>query len=122
MEVKRKYPIYRQYDSRDCGPACLRMIAKYYGKSYSMEFLKNRCIQRKTGTSLLGISDAAESVGFKTIGVKITFEQLSAVPCPCVISWNQNHFVVVYKITRKKVIVGDPAVGNILRYDIEAFL
>lgn len=122
MEVKRKYPVYRQYDSRDCGPACLRMIAKYYGKSYSMEFLKNRSVQRKTGTSLLGISDAAESIGFKTIGVKITFEQLCSIPCPCVVSWNQNHFVVVYKITRKKVIVGDPAVGNVLRYSAEAFL
>ena len=105
-----KYPIYTQHDAMDCGPVCLRMISKYYGKSFSTQDIKNLCNQKKTGTTLLGISEAAEAIGFKTIGVRITFDQLCNVNAPCIISWNQNHFVVVYKATDNKVIVGDPAV------------
>lgn len=117
-----KYPIYTQHDAMDCGPTCLRMISKYYGKSFSSQDIKNLCNQKKTGTTLLGISEAAEAIGFKTIGVRITFDQLCNVNAPCIISWNQNHFVVVYKVTDNKVIVGDPAVGSVLKYDTPTFL
>lgn len=115
------YPYFSQYDSRDCGPACLRMIAKYYGKSFSSAYLKRICFQKRTGTSLLDLSDAAETIGLRTVGLKLTWEQLSSqVSLPCVITWNKNHFVVVYKINKSNVIVGDPSQG-ILKYPIDAF-
>lgn len=117
-----KYPHFRQYDAKDCGPACLRMIGQYYGQSYSQHFLRNLCFQKRSGTTLLGLSDAGNQLGFSTIGVSISFNQLEEnVKFPCVITWNQNHFVVVYKITKGKITIGDPAQG-ILVYDRINFL
>jgi len=69
------FPVYKQLDSMDCGPTCLRMIAKYYGKSYSLQFLRSRSYITKSGESMLGISDAAESIGFRTRGYRLTWEQ-----------------------------------------------
>ncbi|HEX2970077.1 MAG TPA: peptidase domain-containing ABC transporter [Bacteroidales bacterium] len=90
---------YKQLDSMDCGPTCLRMVAKYYGKSYSLQYLRSRSFISKSGVSMLGISDAAESIGFRTRGYKLTWEQLrDEVPLPCIVHWNQRHFVVVYDI------------------------
>lgn len=115
------YPFYPQYDSRDCGPACLRMIAKYHGKSFSSAYLKKICFQKRVGTSLLDLSNAAEILGFRTVGLKITWEQLSTqINLPCIVTWNKNHFIVVYEITKKHVIVGDPSQG-VLKYPIEIF-
>jgi ATP-binding cassette, subfamily B, bacterial len=83
----------------DCGPTCLRMIAKYYGKTYSLQFLRSRSFITKSGVSMMGISDAAESIGFRTKGYRLIWEQLrDEVPLPCIVHWNQRHFVVVYKI------------------------
>ena len=116
-----KYPFYSQYDSRDCGPACLRMVAKYHGKTFSSTYIKRICFQKRTGTSLLDLSSAAEILGLRTIGVKLTWEQLTTqVNLPCIVTWNKNHFVVLYKITKKNVVVGDPGQG-ILKYPIEVF-
>ncbi len=97
------FPHYHQLDAMDCGPTCLRMIAKYYGRSYTLQTLRDRSFITREGVSLLGISDAAESIGFRTIGVKITFEQLieNAV-LPCILHWNQDHFVVCYDIKEKQ--------------------
>ncbi|MDD2565190.1 MAG: cysteine peptidase family C39 domain-containing protein, partial [Salinivirgaceae bacterium] len=100
----------------DCGPTCLRMVAKHYGKSYTLETLRQRSHITREGVSLLGISHSAESIGFRSLGVKISFEELfSDAPLPAIVHWNQNHFVVVYKITGKKgnetVHVADPAAG-----------
>lgn len=95
-------PFYRQLDVMDCGPSCLRMVAKYYGKNYTLENLRERCFISRQGVSMLGISDAAESIGFRTIGVTLTYEQLTnEVPLPCIVHWRQNHFVVVYKAKKK---------------------
>lgn len=106
----RTFPFYKQLDQMDCGPPCLRMIAKYYGKSYSLNELRNKAFITGEGVSMLGISDAAEAIGFHTIGVKVTFEQLAKeVSLPCIAHWNQNHFVVVHKIEKDKVFVADPA-------------
>jgi ATP-binding cassette subfamily B protein len=91
------------------------MIAKWYGKSYTLQTLRERSFITREGVSMLGISDAAESIGFHTNGVKITFKQLSEdVPLPCILHWNQNHFVVCYKIKRKgrnnyTISISDPA-------------
>lgn len=87
----------------DCGPTCLQMVAKHYGKSYSLQYLRSRSFISKSGVSMLGISDAAESIGFRTRGYRLTWEQLSdEVPLPCIVHWNQRHFVVVYDIQKRK--------------------
>lgn len=116
------FPFYRQLDAMDCGATCLRMIAKFYGKSYSAVFLRERCHTTREGVSMLNISDAAESIGFRTSGVKLSFDRLKEdVQLPCIVHWNQNHFAVVYEIKKDKVHVADPAIG-LLKYDKQAFL
>lgn len=110
----------------DCGPTCLRMVARFYGKSYSLQNLRDRCHITREGVSLLGISDAAESIGFRTTGVKVTWTQMvEEMPMPCIVHWNQRHFVVVYDVVKKrgsyKVVVADPASG-LLEYKAEDFL
>ena len=125
--MKYNFPHYHQLDAMDCGPACLRMITKFYGKSYSIQTLRNRCFITREGVSMLGISDAAESIGFRTSGVKITFAQLiEDMPLPCILHWNQNHFVVCYDIKKSKrngykIYISDPASG-ILVYQEQEFL
>lgn len=109
----RKFPHYKQHDAMDCGPTCLRMIAAFYGRHYSLERLRQKSRITKEGVSLLGVSEAAESLGFRTMGVSISFEQLCEAPLPCIVFWNQQHFVVVYDIKKHKngftVYVADPA-------------
>lgn len=113
--MRKLFPNYRQLDAMDCGPTCLRMIAKYYGQSYSIQHLREKSFITRAGVSMLGISDAAETIGFRTQGVKITFEQLvSEKPLPCILHWNQNHFVVCYDIKKKRngeyeIKISDPA-------------
>jgi len=98
------------------------MMAKHYGKSYTSQTLRKRSYITREGVSLLGISDAAESIGFRTIGVKITFDKLEKENViPFIAHWRQVHFVVVYKITKNKVYVADPAEGKIT-YTKEEFL
>ncbi len=92
------FPFFKQPDSMDCGPACLAMISEYYGKRYTLEYLRENCFIGHDGVSLLGISKAAEKIGFHTIGGRITFDKLTEkAPLPCIVHWNQEHFVVVYK-------------------------
>ena len=96
----------------DCGPTCLRMIAKYYGKSYSLQNLREKAQINREGVSLLGISEAAEKLGFRSRGIKVSYQKLQKdAPLPCIVHWDQNHFAVVYKISATKVTVADPAKG-----------
>jgi len=95
----------------DCGPSCIRMIAAFYGKNYSLQKLRQLAHITREGVSLLGLSEAAEAIGFRTIGARITFEQLMEAPKPCVVHWDQEHFVVVYQLRKGKVQVADPAFG-----------
>ena len=98
----KPFPHYQQLDSMDCGPSCLRMIAKYYGRSYSLQNLRERSFITRQGVSMLGISDAAESIGMRTQGVRVNLQQLvEDVSLPCILHWNQNHFVVLYDIKKK---------------------
>lgn len=97
----KSFPHYQQLDSMDCGPSCLRMIAKYYGRSYSLQTLRERSFITRQGVSMLGISEAAESIGMRTQGVRVSLRQLvEDVPLPCILHWNQNHFVVLYDIRK----------------------
>ena len=103
----------------DCGPTALRIIAKHYGRNYSLQTLREKSFITRRGVSMLGISEAAESIGFRTVGVKITIPQLvSEAVLPCILHWNQNHFVVCHKIEKKKsgsfFHIVDPASGHVV--------
>ena len=96
----------------DCGPACLKMIAAHHGKNFSIDYLRKKCFITKEGVSFLGLSEAADSAGFRTMGLKIPFEVLQEkITMPCVVHWRQKHFVVVYRIKKGKIHVADPATG-----------
>lgn len=119
----KSFPHYKQLDKMDCGPACLRMIAKFYGKHYSLQTLREHSYISREGVSLMGLCDAAESIGFRTTGLRITLEQLeSDVPLPCVLYWNQNHFVVCYGVKKRRgnycFQIADPA-NSLLDYSEE---
>ena len=106
------FPLYRQLDSMDCGPTCLRMVAKHYGRAFSVQTLRERSGIGKDGVSLLGIAEAAEGIGFRTIAVTVSVAKLAQdAPLPCIVHWRQNHFVVIYKIRRNRVYMADPARG-----------
>jgi ATP-binding cassette subfamily B protein len=93
------FPHYHQLDQMDCGPTCLRMVAKHYGRLFTAQSLREKAQIGKEGVSMLGIAEAAETIGFRTMGVKIPFAKLAAeAPLPCIVHWDQNHFVVVYGI------------------------
>ncbi len=116
------FPHHKQLDAMDCGPTCLQIISSFYGRSYSLVNLRQKCHITREGVSLLGISDAAEAIGFRTMGVKISWEQLrNEASLPCIVHWNQRHFVVVYKIKKDFVYISDPAHG-LLKYTKEDFL
>jgi len=116
------FPFVKQPDAMDCGPACLKMVAGFYKMSFSLETLRKKCYITREGVSFLGLSEAADSLGFRTIGVKIHFNILNEnVPLPCIVHWRQKHFVVVYKIKKDKIWVADPAVG-LIKYDREEFI
>lgn len=108
------FPFYKQPDSMDCGPTCLQMIAMYYGKTISLQFLRDKTQIGKEGVSLLGISETAEGLGFRTHAVKLTYHSLKTEALlPCIIHWNQNHFVVLYKIKKDTFYISNPAAGKI---------
>lgn len=116
-----KFPHIKQRDQMDCGPTCLKMITKYYGKNFSLPYLRENCYIGKQGVSLLGIATAAEKVGLRTLAVQIDIDTIiEEKPVPFIAHWNQNHFVVVYKITNKKVFVADPA-SQLLEYSHQEF-
>lgn len=121
--MKKKFPFYKQPDTKDCGPTCLRIVSKYYGKSISLQQIRNLSETTREGSSLLGLSDAAENLGFRSMGVQIDFNTLTEeVPFPCVAHWNKNHFVVVYKIDKNnKVYISDPSYG-LITYTREEFI
>lgn len=121
-----KFPLYTQNEAMDCGPACLRMVAKYYGHHYSLQTLRKKCFITREGVSLLGISDAAENIGFHTNGVRISLQKLAnEAPLPCILHWNQNHFVVCYNVRRNRkgslqFQIADPA-SQLLNYNQQEF-
>lgn len=116
----KHFPHFIQHDAMDCGPTCLRMVAAFYGRHYSLEGLKEKSFITREGVSMLGISEAAEKIGFRSICVQVGYEKLQEAPLPCIIHWNQQHFVVVYKLNDKHVWVADPGAGK-LKYTKEEF-
>ncbi|RQO74691.1 ABC transporter ATP-binding protein [Pedobacter sp. KBW06] len=119
----KKFPFYKQPDAKDCGPTCLRIIAKYHKKSIPLQHLRTLSETTREGSGLFGLSNAAENLGFRTLGVKIDFDTLVAdAPLPCIVHWNKNHYVVVYKIDKaEKVYISDPSYG-LITYPKEEFI
>ena len=123
MKIKSIFPYYPQPDAKDCGPTCLRIISKYFGKSISLQQIRQLSETTREGSSLLGLSDAAEELGFKSLGVQIDFKTLvEDVPLPCIVHWNKVHFVVVYKIDKtEKIYISDPSYG-LITYTKDEFI
>ncbi|MEM9885334.1 MAG: peptidase domain-containing ABC transporter [Bacteroidota bacterium] len=108
------FPFYHQHDSMDCGAACIRMIARHYGRYHSLEYLRELTYVDREGVSLSSISDAAEHIGFHTLAINTSYEELvDHVPLPCIAYWNQQHFVVVYRVTKSYVWIADPEHGKV---------
>jgi len=112
QRVTRRYPFYKQQSATDCGAACLVMIGRYWGKRFSINRLRDISNADRNGASLRGLAAAAESIGFSTRPVKASLEKLAQQSLPAVVHWEGKHYIVVYKITRDRVIVGDPAIGQ----------
>ncbi|MGG8497419.1 peptidase domain-containing ABC transporter [Tenacibaculum sp. TC6] len=117
----KKFPFYKQADSKDCGPTCLKIISKYYGKNISIQELRNLSETTRQGSSILGISDALEKIGVRSLGAKISLKRLSEAPLPCILHWNKNHYVVLYEIKNNMYFISDPAYG-LIKYTKKEFL
>lgn len=117
----RRFPIEYQMDSHDCGPASLKMVAKYFGRYFSLQYLRDKCGITKEGVSLLDISTGAESIGLHTVAIRCMVEDVvNKVPLPSIVFWNNNHFVVVYDADKKHIRVADPQKGY-MKYTVEEF-
>ncbi len=117
----KKFPNYIQADAKDCGPTCLKIVAKSYNRNINIQVLRSLAETTRNGSKLYGISEAAEQLGFRTIGVKISLLDLNEAPLPCILHWNKNHYVVLYKIRKQVYYISDPAFG-LIRYTKEEFL
>ncbi len=123
MKIKN-FPFYKQPDAKDCGPTCLRIISKYYGKEISLHYIRKLSETTREGSNLAGLSNAAEDLGFNTLGMKINFEVLkNDTPLPCIVHWRKSHYIVVYNIDIKNdsVYVSDPGYG-LITYTKENFI
>lgn len=114
------FPHEFQLDTKDCGPACIKIISKYYGRFLSLHYLRDLCGISREGISFLDMSVACEQIGLRSKCIKIDIKSLIKIPLPCVVHWQDSHFIVLYKITTKKAWVSDPARGLIV-YSIEDF-
>lgn len=117
----KKFPNYIQADSKDCGPTCLKIVAKHYGKTINIQQLRDFSETTREGSNLLFLSEAAEKIGFRTLGVKINLESLQEAPFPCILHWNKEHYVVLCAIKKGIYYISDPAFG-LLKYSQEEFI
>lgn len=116
-----KFPNYIQADSKDCGPTCLKIIAKHYGKTINIQELRDLSETTREGSNLLFLSDAAEKIGFRTLGVKLNLKRLEEAPLPCILHWNKEHYVVLYKIKKGRYFISDPGFG-LIEYNQKDFV
>lgn len=107
------FKLYKQHDQMDCGPTCLKMIASFYGKEIALSRLRELSYLNREGVSIMGISHAAESIGFSSIGTRVDLNTLmNKVPLPCIVHWRYSHFVVLYKTNKTHVFIADPGEGK----------
>lgn len=107
------FVFFKQLNGMDCGSTCLRMVARHYGKHYNADTLRQLSGFSRSGTSMWGISESAQKIGFRTRAVRIPYSILDEIPLPAILHWNQNHFVVLIDISKNKVKIADPATGII---------
>ena len=119
--MTKKFPHFTQTESKDCGPTCLKIIAKHYGKSLNIQTLRELAETTREGSNLLTLSDGAEQIGFRSLGVKLSLAEITEAPYPCILHWNKNHYVVLYKVKGKRYYISDPAIG-LLEYSKEELL
>lgn len=120
--MSKKFPFFKQLDLMDCGPTCLKMMAAFYGKHFSLDYLREKSSITKEGVSMGGISDAADTIGFQSVVILANYAMLEEeIPLPCIAHWRQRHFIVIHKISSRKVSVADPAFG-LIEYSKEEFL
>lgn len=117
----KTFPHYTQTESKDCGPTCLKIVAKHYGRVLNIQSLRELSETTREGSNLLTLSDAAESIGFRSLGVKLCANDLQETPLPSILHWNNNHYVVLYKIKKDKYYISDPAIG-LLEYTQKEFI
>ena len=117
----KKFQPYIQSEAKDCGPTCLKMIARHHGRSISIERLRRVAETTREGSSLLGVSEAAEKIGFRTLAVQLSASKLAKAPLPCILHWAQNHYTVLYRIKRGKYYLADPAHG-LIKYTQREFI
>lgn len=117
----RRFPFVKQLDAMQCGVACLKMVCMHYGREVSMERLSQICHVTSEGVSLLGISEAANDMGLRSVCVRTTLENVLQAPLPCILHWNQNHFVVLYKVGKgNRFYIADPGKG-LLKCSLDEF-
>ena len=117
----RKFPFVKQHDAMQCGVACLEMVCRNYGRQFPISMLSQICHVTSEGVSMLGISEAANEIGFHSVCVRTTVDNLSLAPLPCILHWNQNHFVVLYKVRKgKRFYIADPGKG-LIKYSLDDF-
>ncbi|HEY9007806.1 MAG TPA: peptidase domain-containing ABC transporter [Ohtaekwangia sp.] len=122
MALLKSFPHYHQLDAMDCGPTCIRIIAKHYGKILRLDTIRKLSSTTRTGTSLFSLAEAAESIGLKSLAVKCSFKKLvTDAELPCIVHWNNEHFIVLYKHGNDKVYVSDPAQSTLV-YSKQEFI
>lgn len=124
--MRKRFHHCHQLNTMDCGPACLQMVARHYGRYYRLETLREKCFITREGVSMLGISDAAESIGMRSTGVRTGLKELrERAPLPCVLHWRNMHFVVLYRIRKGRkgwlYDIADPA-SQLVTYKEPEFL
>jgi ATP-binding cassette subfamily B protein len=119
--MMKGFPNFSQLDAMDCGPASIKIVAKYYGRNFSMKYLRDLCNTTREGVSLLDIAKASEAIGFRSLALRATYDDLyTKFPLPCILHWNYAHFVVLYRITRKAAYISDPQIG-LVKYRTSEF-
>ena len=112
MDVLARYPFVQQQSSSDCGAACLAAIGQYWGKRFSINFVRELAGVGRSGASLKGLAKAAESLGFQARPVRASLSKLAERHNPWIAHWQGIHYVVIYKVTSRRVLVADPAKGK----------
>lgn len=115
----RNFPHFKQPDSKDCGPTCLKIIGKFYGKNLAISELRKISQTTREGSNLLSLSDTAEKLGFHSIAAKIELQALKTAPLPCILFWKQKHYVVLYKYKNEKFYISDPGSSKLTYTEAE---
>ena len=119
--MKDSFKCIIQSDSMMCGITCLQMVCKHFGREVSLRTLSKLCVATSEGVSMLGVNEAANKLGLRTMCARTDFDTLSKATLPCVLHWNQNHFVVLYKVRKGRIFyVADPGKG-LVKYNLEEF-